>query len=107
MVVLALHAPAARQYWYLSAATDPAMIAPRARNEPRARVEIPVRPWPIVQPSAQTPPNPINTPPTIWLTRSSVDANPSQRNVRVATATAADPTAIPSTPAMPKVTVRD
>src|SRR5215468_3102531 len=76
-------------------------------SDPMAKVESPVSPCPIVQPSAVTPPKPINTPPTIWLTRSSMEAKPSQRNVRVASAMPADPTTIPTTPAMPKVTTRD
>src|SRR5450432_3389876 len=86
----ALRAYPARQYWYFSAATQPATIDNVAITEPSARVDMPVNPWPIVQPRAVTPPKPINTPPTIWLTRSSTDANPSQRKVRVARATAAD-----------------
>src|SRR5215470_512191 len=97
----------ALQYWYFNAATQPTMIAATASSEPSASVESPVSPCPIVQPRAVTPPKPINTPPTIWLTRSSTEANPSQRNVRVASATPAEPTANPRTPAMPKVTILD
>ena len=37
------------------------MIAANARNEPTASVDTPVMPWPIVQPSAVTPPKPIRT----------------------------------------------
>src|ERR1700676_2025854 len=96
-----------RQYWYFNAATQPATIDNEAIIDPKARVDIPVSPWPIVQPSAVTPPNPINTPPTIWLTRSSTEAKLSQRNDRVAKAMAPEPTSIPSTPAMPNVTILD
>ena len=83
------------------------MIAANVRIEPTASVEIPVSPWPIVQPSAVTPPKPIRTPPTMWLATSSTDPNPSQRNVRDTRAYAVDPAIMPSTPAMPKVTIRD
>ena len=96
-----------RHIWYLSAATQPATIAPTARNEPSASVDTPESPWPIVQPSAVTPPKPISMPPTTWLARSSVVVKPSQRKVFVASAMPADPTSMPSTPAMPNVSTRD
>src|SRR6185295_8271345 len=38
-------------------------MAPKVRNEPIARVETPVIPWPTVQPSAITPPMPISAAP--------------------------------------------
>ena len=68
---------------------------------------MPVSPWPIVQPSAVTPPKPMRTPPTMWLATSSTEPKPSQRNVFDTSAYANDPASMPSTPAMPKVTMRD
>jgi hypothetical protein len=68
---------------------------------------MPVSPCPIVQPSAVTPPKPIITPPTMWFATSATEPKPSQRNERCAIAIPPDPTIMPSTPAMPKVTIRD
>jgi len=48
----------------LTAITQPTTMAANVIIEPMASVETPVSPWPIVQPSAVTPPNPISTPPT-------------------------------------------
>ena len=35
-----------------------------------AKVDIPVMPWPMVQPMAMTPPVPIRAPPTMWRSMS-------------------------------------
>src|SRR5262245_45758116 len=45
--------------------------------------------------------------PTTWFATSSTEPKPSQRNVLVRSAMAADPATMPSTPAMPKVSTRD
>jgi len=58
--------------------------------EPSARVETPEIAWPMVQPSAVMPPKPISIPPTTWLAVSAASRKPSQRNVRVAKAYAAE-----------------
>src|SRR6266511_5625244 len=89
------------------AATQPTTIAPTVSSEPIASVDTPVRPCPIVQPSAVTPPKPIITAPTTWLPTSSTEPKPSHRNERCAIAIAPEPTIIPSTPAIPNVTMRD
>ena len=57
----------------------------------------------MVQPIAVTPPTPISTAPTRWLAVSSTLPNPSQRKLRVASATAAEPSTMPSTLTMPIV----
>jgi len=54
----------ARQRMYFSVATEPIMMPATAMNEPIASVDSPESPWPTVQPSAVTPPNPISTAPT-------------------------------------------
>ena len=41
---------------------DPNMIDNKATSEPKASVDIPDTPWPMVQPNDSTPPNPISTP---------------------------------------------
>src|SRR5258708_288884 len=46
-------------------------MARKARIDPSARVEKPVRPWPMVHPIAVTPPKPISWPPITWLAVSS------------------------------------
>ena len=66
---------------YFSVATEPAMMPATAMNDPMASVESPDKPWPMVHPSAVTPPKPISTAPISWLRRSSMEAKPSQRKV--------------------------
>ena len=46
------------------------MIEINARNDPKANVDIPETPCPIVHPSDRTPPIPINTPPIACLVKS-------------------------------------
>ena len=72
---------------------------------PSASVDRPLSPWPMVQPMAVTPPTPMSTAPTRWLAVSSVPAKPSQRKLRVARATAAEPSTTPATATMPTVSV--
>ena len=67
-------------------AAAPATIAKNAMNEPRASVDTPVIPWPMVQPIASTPPKPMSAPPTTWAMRSFASRKLSRRNVRVARA---------------------
>ena len=74
-----------------------------AMKLPSDKVDNPDSPCPTVQPNAVTPPTPISTAPTTWLAVSSVPAKPSQRKLRVASATMAEPTMTPSTLTMPMV----
>ena len=46
------------------------MIEINARNDPKANVDIPETPCPIVHPSERTPPIPINIPPIACLVKS-------------------------------------
>ena len=61
-------------------------MAAKVTMEPRASVENPLIAWPIVQPSAVMPPNPMSVPPTMWFAVSSASRKPSQRKLRVAMA---------------------
>ena len=81
-------------------------MLPKATKLPSASVEMPVSPCPTVHPSAVTPPTPISTAPTRWLAVSSVFEKPSQRKLRRASATAAEPSTTPSVLTMPKVSTR-
>ncbi len=78
-------------------------MAPTAMKEPMASVDSPVRPWPMVQPMAVTPPKPISTAPRSCWRRSSSEANPSRRNLPVASDHSAAPITTPTAVAMPKL----
>src|SRR5258708_26695407 len=66
-------------------------------------VERPGTPWPMVQPSARTPPVPIKAPPPRWRSRSLVWVNPSKRKELVAVAAMKEPPTTPAKDAMPKL----
>ena len=46
-------------------AAAPAMMQIKVRIDPSARVDRPDSPWPMVQPRARMPPNPISNPPAM------------------------------------------
>src|SRR6185312_16635114 len=92
-----------RHAWYFSAATAPEMIAATATKLVALSVEMPLRPCPMVQPRAVTPPTPMNTAPDMWLATSSVLPKPSQRKRPIARAQAAEPSTMPNTETMPTV----
>src|SRR3569832_1832162 len=81
----------------------PSTMATKVRMEPSARVEKPVTPWPMVQPIASTPPNPIRIAPTRWLKKSRTEANHSIRKLREITDHSEEPAITPASAMMPKV----
>ena len=81
-------------------------MPPKAAKLPSASVLTPLKPWPMVQPSAVTPPAPISAAPTMWLAVSSAPAKPSQRKRPLPSATSAEPSATPKTLTMPSVSTR-
>ncbi len=90
-----------RAYCHFMVAAAPASIAMKVMIEPSARVEMPETPWPIVQPSAVTPPKPISAPPIMWRAVSAASLKPSQRKLPLASAYAAEPAMTPAAEAMP------
>ena len=79
------------------------MMPATARKLPSDSVETPDKPWPIVQPNAVIPPTPISAAPARWFTRSSTPPKPSQRKLRLTSATAALPITTPAAAQMPCV----
>ena len=76
-----------------------------AINEPKAKVERPVMPCPMVQPSANTPPIPMIEPPTMWRIMSPASVKDSMRNSPDILAMTKAPAMMPPTVAMPKLMV--
>ena len=78
---------ACRRAWGLSGSTckhvlfTSRLLPPRARNDPKARVDTPVTPCPRVHPMARIPPIPIITAPMIWRQKSVILANHSKRKL--------------------------
>ena len=77
-------------------------MAAKVRNEPSASVETPVMPWPMVQPSAITPPSPISAAPARLRSVSPVSEKVVMRNRPMASAAAKAPMSAPNTLAVPK-----
>ena len=69
----------------------PKTIKTKVRIEPSANVEIPVTPWPMVQPMDNTPPTPMSTPPMACARKSLKFTNHSIRKVRVISAYSSEP----------------
>src|SRR5690606_20814041 len=89
--------------WKRKPSTAPAMMPATAMALVRLGVDSPDRPWPTVQPSAVTPPTPMQTAPTRCSAVSCVSRKPSQRKLRSINAQASEPTTTPTTVTTPKV----
>ena len=79
------------------------MIEINARNDPKANVDIPETPCPIVHPSERTPPIPINIPPIACLVKSRFVTNHSSLKLFEIIAYVKDPNIVANSAVTPKV----